>query len=121
MRAVRRRIPNNERFWKFVQTSDDCWIWLGNRNHRRYGQFSFRQSDGKYKTVMAHRFAYELLIGPIPEGKVLDHIECDTPPCVNPGHTVPATIGENSLRGKGPCAVHARLTHCLNGHPFDGS
>ena len=69
--------PTNERFWKYVQTSDDCWIWIGHRNIHGYGKFKVRLENGSRKSVYAHRFAYELLIGSIPEGKVLDHIECN--------------------------------------------
>src|ERR1700674_3923000 len=92
------RAINSKRFWRFVQTSDDCWIWTGSRDQDGYGLFSFRHQNGVHKLVKAHRFAYELLIGPIPQGKELDHIECDTPPCVNPGHTAPVTHRENMLR-----------------------
>src|SRR6266851_3150572 len=93
---------NAKRFWSHVQTSDDCWIWTAWRGKKGYGLFAMRLQQGGWKTVLAHRFAYELIIGPIPEGKVLDHIECDNPSCVNPGHTVLSTIGENMLRGTSP-------------------
>jgi HNH endonuclease len=115
-----RRRPDNERFWKFVQTSDDCWLWIGSSGRRGYGRFSIREGES-FKSVQAHRFAYELLIGPIPEGLVLDHIECDNPRCVNPGHTIPATSAQNILRGTSPSALNARKTHCKNGHPFTDS
>lgn len=110
---------NAERFWSKVHTSDDCWIWTAHVNNKGYGQIAIRLADGSYKDALAHRFAYELLIGPIPDGKILDHVECDNPRCVNPGHVVPTTHRANILRGKCPSAVNSRKTHCVNGHPFD--
>jgi hypothetical protein len=110
--------PNAQRFWEKVQTSDDCWIWTGARTKMGHGKFWVRHEDGSYQLYQAHRFAYELLIGPIPEGKILDHIECSNPPCVNPGHTEPTTHRCNILRGAGVSAVNARKTRCNYGHDF---
>ena len=72
--------------------------------------------DGR-KLVLAHRFAYELLRGPIPEGMTIDHL-CRTRSCVNPEHFEVVTRGENVLRGVGPPAMNARKTHCAKGHPL---
>lgn len=115
---MRNIVPNNERFWSFVSTSDDCWICIGPRNKKGYGKFEVRLADGTYTEVPAHRFAYELLIGPIPSGMVLDHIECDNPPCVNPGHTIPSSHRDNILRGRCNAAMNYRKTHCIYGHEF---
>ncbi len=68
--------------------------------------------------MRAHRFAYELLVGPIPDGLVIDHL-CRVRHCVNPAHMEPVTRWENTLRGGSFSAVAARQTHCVNGHPFD--
>lgn len=65
----------------------------------------------------AHRVMWELMVGPIPDGKVLDHL-CRNRGCVNPAHLEVVTQGENVLRGIGPVAVNARKTHCKNGHEF---
>jgi hypothetical protein len=59
-----------------------------------------------------------MLVGPVPDGLVLDHFACDNPPCVNPSHLRPVTHWENSSRGNSPAAVNARKTHCKNGHEF---
>ena len=95
-----------ERFWGNVRKSDNCWVWTGTRGDDGYGRLSI---DNKY--VLAHRFSYMLLIGPIPDGLVIDH-ECHNLDrycaggpcmhrrCVNPGHLVPRTIGENAVRGR---------------------
>ena len=106
-----------ERFWTHVQTSDDCWIWTGSRDKQGYGLFSIEV--GRW-SIRAHRYAYEHLIGPIPVGKVLDHIECDNPSCVNPSHLEPVTNRSNVIRGTGPTALNHRKTHCVNGHALFG-
>jgi hypothetical protein len=50
-------------------------------------------------SVSPHRFAYELLVGPIPAGLVLDHL-CRNRLCVNPNHLEPVTNSENPRRGR---------------------
>ena len=67
---------------------------------------------------MAHRFSYELHVGPIPTGLTLDHL-CRNTLCVNPAHLEPVTMRENILRGYSPSANGARATHCPHGHPYN--
>lgn len=111
---------NEWRFWAKVKIRPGCWLWTGSKIKKGYGNFGVRPATGgrNYKVVLAHEYAYEMLIGPIPEGKVLDHIECDNPKCPNPFHVTPTTNRENVLRGRGPCAINARKTHCIHGHEF---
>lgn len=115
--AKHKTVPNNVRFWKYVRTSDDCWIWVGAKRDG-YGVLHATFGQHNYKNVVAHRFAYELLIGPIPNGKVLDHIECNNRACVNPGHLNPCTSKVNILRGVSPSALNSRKTYCKHGHPL---
>jgi hypothetical protein len=65
----------------------------------------------------AHRVSYELHKGPIPEGLVIDHL-CRVRHCVNPDHLRAVTHAVNILAGVGRGALHARKTHCVNGHEF---
>lgn len=102
-----------KRFWGKVDKTDGCWLWNASRKDDGYGRFWL---DGRM--VYAHRTAYELLVGPIPEGLQLDHL-CRTPACVNPEHLEPVTQQENILRGIGIPVINARKTHCPSGHPYD--
>jgi hypothetical protein len=70
-----------------------CWIWIGAESGNGYGKVSI---EGKMK--MAHRAVYEIFLGPIPPGFVLDHL-CRNRGCCNPHHMEPVTVRENTLRG----------------------
>ena len=109
MRKITSKVLVEKRFWTKVEKTEGCWLWMGALAHG-YG----RVKDGK-KIVQAHRFAYELLRGPIPDGLQIDHL-CRIPNCVNPEHMEPVTMSENLRRG-----VHfeRNRTHCPQGHPYD--
>jgi hypothetical protein len=101
-----------DRFWAKVEKTDTCWLWRATTRHG-YGRFYV---DGRL--LNAHRWAYEYLVGPIPDGLDLDHL-CRVRRCVNPTHLEPTTRRENVLRGTGAGARHAAKTHGVWGHPFD--
>ena len=118
--------PFAERFWEKVDKTGDCWLWTASTT-RGYGQFYVR---GRPSPGRAHVIAYELEVGPVPDGLELDHLchtrdeSCpggDTCPhraCVNPAHLEPVTSRVNGLRGRSPAAIHAKKTHCLRGHEY---
>lgn len=110
---VRRKVQKGsevERFWGFVDKSDACWLWTGSRDRRGYGAWT-RPDKSKAR---AHRFAYELVVGPIPEELVLDHL-CSVRACVNPEHLEPVTHKVNIQRGANR---NREKTHCKRGHEF---
>lgn len=103
-----------DRFWAKVAKSgpEDCWLWTGTKR-TGYGQMRFQ---GRMQN--AHRVAYLLFVGPIPEGRIhVDHL-CRTPACVNPAHLEAVAERTNILRGVGLAAQRARQTHCKRGHEF---
>jgi len=106
------RRPLADRFWEKVQKTDSCWIFTGAGCGVGYGEI---WAHGR--VMRAHRVAYELLIGPVPEGLTLDH-RCRNRRCVNPAHLEPVTNRENLLRGNGWSGRNARATHCPKGHPY---
>jgi hypothetical protein len=114
---VRVRIPLEERFWPKVDRRgpNECWPWLACVLGTGYGQIS--AGSREEGMLLAHRVAYTLLVGPIPDGLELDHL-CRNRGCVNPAHLEPVTRQENVLRGIGISADNARKTHCKHGHEF---
>jgi HNH endonuclease len=109
-----KRPTEEERFWAKVSKTDSCWLWTGWKIDAGYGFFRTGDCD-----VLAHRYAYELLVGPILEGLTIDHVKtrgCSSRACVNPAHLEAVTMRENTLRGDGPAALNARKTHCPRGH-----
>ena len=92
-----------------------CWIWIGYINEGGYGRVT---AWGKPR--LAHRLVYQIEIGTIPEGLVLDHL-CRNRKCVNPKHLEPVTSGENTRRGNHKnCGIRKReQTHCIRGHEFN--
>jgi hypothetical protein len=80
-----------ERFWAAVDKRgpDECWPWIGARTSLGYGNLNIAG-----QTVSAHRFAYLLAHGSIPEGMDVLH-SCDWRPCCNDAHLWVGTHLEN--------------------------
>ncbi|RZT87553.1 HNH endonuclease [Pseudonocardia sediminis] len=104
-------------FWSKVGTgdSDACWPWLAGRVGSGYGTCG--------PGIYAHRVAYEISVGPIPDGLTIDHL-CSNRICCNPSHLEPVTREENARRGEknrrtrsGGRSLASR-TECKNGHAY---
>jgi hypothetical protein len=111
-----------DRFWEKVDRRgpDECWIWTAAKE-KGYGIIG---RGGREGNLLAHRVAYELLVGPIPEGLTLDHFRMNPGPrnapcskaCGNPAHLEPVTMVENVMRSGSIPAQNARKVVCLRGH-----
>lgn len=95
-----------EDFWSNVNIGapDECWDWRRGQHAGGYGRFRLEN-----KTVSAHRHAYAVTKGAIPEGMDVCHT-CDRPVCCNPGHLFIGTTADNMR----DCAIkgrRAKLSH----------
>lgn len=109
-------------------TADGCWEWTGAITHSGYANVKVAG-----KSCVAHRVLYELLVGPIPDGMMLDHechnrsdcaggTTCRHRRCVNPDHLSIVTPRGNVLSSaRTKPGAQARKTHCVKGHPLSGA
>ncbi len=118
--------PLRRVFEKAIAGPFGCAIWTGERAGSGYGVLYVAG-----RRTMVHRVAYEAMVGPIPDGMLIDHAchnrdlsclggwQCLHRRCLNPFHLEPVTSQENTLRSHLTLAgKNARKTHCYQGHEF---
>lgn len=105
-------------FWDKVEkgeADDDCWVWTAFRNAGGYGLFWTGETrpSGAKRMSLAHRWAYERFVGPVPDGLYVLH-RCDNPPCVRPEHLYAGTQLQNmqdkARRGRNASTGLKKLT-----------
>lgn len=96
------RVIAAERFWPRVNRrgADECWPWQGARRAKSYGEVYAPAVAGARQRYQAHRVAWVLTNGPIPDGMLVCH-HCDNPPCCNPAHLF---LGEHADNMRDKCA-----------------
>lgn len=105
--------PILERLMVHIRRDENgCWLWTA-AVHKATGYGSF-WVDGR--NLGAHRVAYSLLVGEIPDGLHVDHL-CRVRHCVNPEHLEPVAPAENTRRGAWG-VLRQPKTHCPHGHEF---
>lgn len=79
------------RFWSRVEVRqrDQCWPWRYG-SQEGYGEFRFSNNSRE----QAHRTAYRIANGPIPQNAVIRH-RCDNSLCCNPWHLLPGSHADN--------------------------
>lgn len=95
-----------------IAFSDDCWEWTGAIGGGGYGSLTRDK-----KRLPAHRYVYEQMVGPIPEGHHLHHV-CENKACVRPDHLEPVLPIDHPGTA---WDINRQKTHCPQGHEYTGA
>jgi hypothetical protein len=104
---AKRHMPWQERFWRLVVRGDGCWEWGAALLTSGYGRFTYSPVRGAKVTDGAHRVAWLLANGPIPDGMFVCH-HCDNKRCCRPDHLFLGTPLDNvrDMWAKGRARVY---------------
>lgn len=89
-RPVGLSVEDKLKFYGWNTTESGCWVFNGPKSAEGYGILYH-----KGRRTGAHRWAYEMWVGPIPEDKPVIRHTCDNPPCINPDHLIAGTQIDN--------------------------
>lgn len=103
-------------FWSKVNKTDTCWEWMRALDKRGYGQIVAKLPEKKQASFRAHRVAWELTNGKIPEGLWVLH-KCDNPKCCNPDHLFLGTHQDNMDDAVSKQRMAHGENHGLKRHP----
>jgi len=110
---------NKNRFLKNVKKTKSCWIWVSHKSTGGYGTFYvWKTAENKGGSKLAHRWAFENWVSPIPKGLEIDHI-CKIRNCVNPKHLRIVSHLENMHASNTLASLNSNKTHCPNGHKYE--
>ena len=111
-----------DRIWAHIvpEPNTGCWFWSGSHNNSGYARINLKTTKSKtgWKTCYLHRVTYEMYVGPIPNGKQIDHL-CRQRGCCNPEHLEAVTPQQNVARGLASAVNAAHKTHCPYGHEYN--
>lgn len=94
----------------------ECWLWTGTPRRPVEGDYGTIWVGGRQ--LLAHRHAYEMWVGPIPDWADALRHTCDNPPCCNPAHLIPGTHADNVRDAveRGRHWSYETATTCTKGH-----
>ena len=97
-----------------VERPSGCWVWAGHRTPDGYGTISlYDPAKKRCITKKVHRVAYAELVGPIPEGREVDHL-CMLPCCINPNHLQLLPRSENAAKNQWRKREHEQQARTLH-------
>jgi hypothetical protein len=95
-----------------IDAASGCWTYTGSERSQGYGLFLYEGNR-----VSAHRAAYMILVGAIPDSGVVHHL-CRNRRCCNPAHLQLTTPSEHPLLDPTIVQKNKEKTHCIRGHEF---
>lgn len=112
---LRRHASDADRFWSHVRRgeADECWEWTAAVMNTGYGLFRWGGRGGSW--CLAHRYAYEALVGAIPAEESIHHV-CENKRCCNPAHMQPMSQADHIRISDLPKMIARRENRCLRGH-----
>lgn len=108
----------HRRMWPKIDFTGDCWEWTRAVDKGGYGVFGYLHTANTTRNGRVHRIVWNILVGSIPFGLVMDHL-CRNHACCNPDHFEPVTDAVNLSRSLATYqAIKRQAKACKRGHAF---